>query len=170
MRTERSNAMHDGARKFIERTLAEHPPLDPVCEFGSYIVPGQEKIADLRPLFKGRPFIGCDIRPGPGVDLVSNMSKTDFWTNSFGTIIAAETLEHVANFWQAIFEAHRILRPGGLLIITSVFFFPIHDYPHDYWRFTPCAFKFLLSIFSKSAVSFDGEALMPTAIYGWGIK
>lgn len=162
--------MHPGARNFIEKTIKRHGIRSPVCEFGSLLTPGQEEIADLRPLFEGHPYIGCDIREGKGVDTVTNISNTKFWGGSFGTVIAADTLEHVANFWMAMWEMHRILRKGGLLIITSVFFFPIHNYPHDYWRFTPQAFTFLLKLFKESEVEYDGNEKIPAAVYGWGIK
>ena len=38
----------------------------PVYEFGSYLVDGQQQIANLRDVFAGRQFVGCDLRAGPG--------------------------------------------------------------------------------------------------------
>jgi len=48
--------------------------------------------------------------------------------------------------------------------------FPIHDYPSDYWRFTPKAFELLLKPFSVYEVEFDGDPEFPDGIYGFGIK
>ncbi len=40
----------------------------PVFEFGSYQVEGQEGYANLREVFVGKTYVGCDMRPGPGVE------------------------------------------------------------------------------------------------------
>lgn len=49
--------------------------------------------------------------------------------------------------------------------------FPIHDYPNDYWRFTPNGFISLLSEFQSSFVGSCGaEASFPQTIVGIGFK
>ena len=53
----------------VVRAVAESFALpDPILEIGSYQVAGQQAVANLRPLFVGRPYVGIDVRPGPGVD------------------------------------------------------------------------------------------------------
>jgi ubiquinone/menaquinone biosynthesis C-methylase UbiE len=76
----------------------------------------------------------------------------------------------VENVHQAMKEIHRVLKPGGMVIMSSVMDFPIHDYPSDYWRFTPKAFEILLKRFAKYEVEFDGNPQFPEGIYGFGIK
>ena len=39
---------------------------EPIVEIGAFQVAGQEAIADLRPLFPGKIYIGCDMRPACG--------------------------------------------------------------------------------------------------------
>lgn len=162
--------MTPNARSFIERTVREHKPSGPVCEFGSLRVPEQDTLANLRPLFPNFQYVGCDMRNGTGVDTIEDIHATKFDSNIFSTIVCADTLEHVESPHQALIEIYRILKPGGLLIITSVFCFPIHNHPNDYWRFTPSAFRLLLAPFAKSAIFFDGNPLLPIGIYGWAIK
>ncbi|MCL4552750.1 MAG: class I SAM-dependent methyltransferase, partial [Candidatus Marsarchaeota archaeon] len=77
---------------------------------------------------------------------------------------------HVEFPRKAIKEAHRILKPGGILIITSVMNFPIHAHPSDYWRFTPEGFKSLLQPFDSHYVDFAGEIDFPHTIVGVGCK
>ena len=43
-------------------------------EFGSFQVEGQEGYANLRGMFPGKVYVGCDMRPGPGVDRVEDVS------------------------------------------------------------------------------------------------
>src|SRR5262245_44236115 len=80
----------------VARALAETFDLPgPVLEIGSYQVPGQEAIADLRPLFPDKPFTGLDARPGPGVDLVADVECLPYPDASVGTVVALSTFEHV---------------------------------------------------------------------------
>jgi hypothetical protein len=65
---------------------------------------------------------------------------------------------------------HRVLRPGGLCVISSVMLFPIHAYPHDYWRFTPEGFKQLLTPFEDSWVRAIGYPELPMQVVGVGSK
>ena len=53
-------------RDFVESAAMTLRLDGPVYEFGSYLVKGQERLADLRSVMGGRPYIGCDIREGPG--------------------------------------------------------------------------------------------------------
>jgi len=57
-----------------------------------------------------------------------------------------------------------------MVIMSSVMNFPTHDYPSDYWRFTPKAFELLLKRFAMYEVEFDGNPVFPEGIYGFGIK
>src|SRR4051794_27999049 len=114
---------------------------EPVLEIGSYQVEGQDNL-NLRGLFPGRPYIGVDMRQGPGVDCVAEVENLPQETGSIGTVISFNTFEHVRRFWRGLDEIHRVLRPDGVLLLSCPFHFRIHNYPDDYWRFTPAAFEF----------------------------
>ncbi|MBZ0253395.1 MAG: class I SAM-dependent methyltransferase, partial [Candidatus Methylomirabilis sp.] len=75
---------------------------------------------------------------------------------------------HVEYPREAMAEMRRVLAPGGLLVIASVMNFPIHDYPHDYWRFTPEAFRSLLKDFPASFVGAAGKRSFPHTVVGIG--
>jgi SAM-dependent methyltransferase len=143
---------------------------EPIVEVGSFQVPGQEEYADLRPLFLGREFIGCDMRTGPGVDRIENVHEMTFDDASVGTLLMLDTLEHVANCHRAMAEAHRVLKPGGLVTIVSVMDFAVHLHPSDYWRFTPQAFELLLEPFSPRWVFMQGNPFCPHTVIGFGVK
>ena len=86
------------------------------------------------------------------------------------TVILLETLEHVEFPHKALEEVYRILKPGGTVAISSLMYAGIHDFPYDYWRFTPEAFKSLLGQFKKSVVQYAGEDTFPHAVVGIGYK
>jgi SAM-dependent methyltransferase len=157
-------------RAFAE-DIAEHFPIaEPVVEIGARAAAGQEEIADLRSLFRASEHIGCDIQPGPGVDRIEDVHHLTFADESVGTVLSFETLEHVADPIRAVREMHRILRPGGLLALSSVMFFPIHEHPWDYWRFTPEGFEKLLEPFESKLVIAQGCSYLPEGIFGIGVK
>lgn len=144
---------------------------EPIYEFGSLKVPSQEGVADLRSVFKGHDYIGADMCEGPGVDKVLNLHDINLPSESVGSVLCFDTLEHVEYPHKALQEIHRILMPKcGIAVIGSVMNFPIHDYPHDYWRFTPAAFESLLKPFKHSFVGFAGKKDFPHTVIGLGFK
>jgi SAM-dependent methyltransferase len=143
---------------------------EPVVEIGSRPAEGQEDQADIRPLFAGRRFIGCDIQPGIGVDQVEDIHGLSFEDSSVGAVFALDTVEHVADPLRGLGEIHRVLKPGGVVVITSHMFMPIHAHPWDYWRFTPEGFGLLLAPFQTRLVMANGWELMPDTVFGVGVK
>ncbi len=157
-------------KDFIKIVSETYPIIEPIYEFGSLQVSGQEGFADLRPFFPGKEYVGCDIVEGKGVDRIVDIHKVDLPSDSVGTVIIVDTLEHVEFYREAMKEVFRILKPRGIVIISSVMNFPIHNYPYDYWRFTPEGFKSILKIFPSSYVDFVGDENFPHTIVGIGFK
>lgn len=88
--------------------------------------------------------VGFDITPGAGVDVVGDAHHLPFKDGEFEQILCTEVLEHLHTPEQAIVEMRRVLAPGGTLILTTRFVFPIHDAPHDYFRYTKYGLHYLL--------------------------
>lgn len=59
----------------------------------------------------------------------------------FDLILCTEVLEHVLDWPLAWSNLHRLLAPGGRLIITCPFIYPLHEEPYDFWRPTPHALR-----------------------------
>jgi SAM-dependent methyltransferase len=161
------------AQQLIVDVVAELAALldlpEPVVEFGSLQVePDQPN--DLRPLFEGRSYIGTDVRAGPGVDRIEDLRSLSFADSEVGTALCLDTLEHCADPLTACRELHRVLRDDGVCVISSVMFFPIHGYPHDYWRFTPDGFRILLEPFEDVWVEGVGHPELPTQVIGIATK
>ncbi|WP_019421436.1 class I SAM-dependent methyltransferase [Paenibacillus sp. OSY-SE] len=162
--------MRQMIKDFAAICAAVLPYEEPIYEFGAFQVAGQEGFADLRPYFSGKTYVGCDMRPGVGVDLVLDLHHIDLPDQTAGLVISLDTLEHVEDPRLALSEIHRILKPNGIAIISSVMNFPIHDYPADYWRFTPQAFASILKPFDTVITDYAGEEIFPHTVIGIGIK
>lgn len=158
-------------RQFIEVVAEAVDLVEPIVEIGSYLTKGQEELGNLRSLFSGKEYIGCDMRKGPGVDRIENVEKLKFKTNSVGTVIMLETLEHVQNPIQAVDEVFRVLKPEGTAVFSTVMNFQLHSFPHDYWRVTPPGMEYLLRQFSRKIVGYQGEQIdNPFSVFGVGFK
>ncbi len=48
-----------------------------------------------------------------------NLAKLNFKDNFFDLVCAFEVIEHIENYPQAIAEFHRVLKPGGTLILST---------------------------------------------------
>ncbi|MCA1685933.1 MAG: class I SAM-dependent methyltransferase [Planctomycetia bacterium] len=162
--------MRDHNKAFCQLIAQTFDCPGPVFEFGSYQVEGQIDYADLRSVFAGKPYVGCDMRPGPGVDRVEDVSAINLPDGSAGTVLCIETFEHVFEVRRAFDEVFRILRPGGLFVITSPLNFRIHGYPDDYWRMTPNCLRRMLEPYSARLSGFQGYAKFPHSVMGLGVK
>lgn len=83
-------------------------------------------------------YIGTDLIPGPGVDLLCSAERlvATFGPESFDVLVSTETIEHIREWRQAITSFKRVVRQGGLIILTTRSRgFCYHAYPHDYWRY-----------------------------------
>jgi SAM-dependent methyltransferase len=143
---------------------------EPILEVGSYQVAGQETIADLRSLFRGKKYIGLDKRSGPGVDCVADVEDLPHPSGSVGSVIAVSTFEHVPRFWRAFEEISRVLRPDGALLVACPFYFYIHAFPNDYWRFTPAALELLLERFPTKILGWHGPSRRPINVWAMAFR
>jgi SAM-dependent methyltransferase len=150
----------------VARAMVESFDLpDPILEVGSYQVQGQEDLIDLRGLFVGRPYTGVDFRAGPGVDLVANVENLPLPDASVGTVLAFSVFEHVKQFWKGFEEVRRVLRPNGAFLVCCPFYFHVHSYPSDYWRFTPEAFDTLLQPYATRLLGWHGPERRPLNVW-----
>lgn len=90
-----------------------------------------------RSLFGDRPYRRADIAGGADLDFVIAPDETiPAPAAGFGTVLSTQVLEHVGLYREYLAEAHRLLTPGGRLLITTHGFFEEHGHPHDFHRWT----------------------------------
>jgi SAM-dependent methyltransferase len=102
-----------------------------------------------RLLTEGRPvrYLGMDLAGnayGARPELEWDGAAIPLPDASVDSALATEVLEHCPEPEPVLREVARVLRPGGALVLTVPFLYPLHDVPHDFWRFTPFALERLL--------------------------
>ncbi|MBU1693116.1 MAG: class I SAM-dependent methyltransferase [Verrucomicrobia bacterium] len=143
---------------------------EPIHEFGACPVTGQEDRGRFRDCFPGKVYVGSDLVPGPGVDEIQDLHHLTLKEESLGTALVLENIHHVREPWRAVQEVYRCLQPGGILIMTSVMFFPSHPWPDDYWRFTTSGMAVLLQPFEQTVLTSCGLRTLPHTVIGIGFK
>jgi SAM-dependent methyltransferase len=65
-------------------------------------------------------------------------------TASVDTVLGLSMLTYLTEPLRMLEEAHRVLRPSGVLILEFTQMVPMHDPPYDYFRFTRYGAEYLL--------------------------
>lgn len=78
---------------------------------------------------------------GTRPDVFADGASLPFHEDSFDTILLLEVLEHVAEPERVLSEIARVLKSGGILLLSMPFLYPLHDAPHDYQRYTAPGLK-----------------------------
>ncbi len=106
-----------------------------------------------------------------GVTLIADLTRADHLaTDSFECIILTQTLQVIFDLTSAIRTVYRILRPGGVALVTVPGISKISRYDMDrwgyFWSFTSCSARRLFEIaFPASGVEVTayGNVLAATA-------
>jgi 2-polyprenyl-3-methyl-5-hydroxy-6-metoxy-1,4-benzoquinol methylase len=105
----------------------------------------KERILDVgcgwkpwKKLFAGKniEYVGVDLDPNVSPDIIASADKLPFPENYFDALIYSEVLEHSFQSNEVLNELIRVAKNGALVFISTPFIFPIHGYPHDFYRFT----------------------------------
>lgn len=92
-------------------------------------------------------YVGLDIENALEYDVLIKPDFTwdgiemPFEDGQFETAFGTEVLEHCPRPEMILNEVNRILKPGGVLFFTVPFLWPLHEVPHDEYRYTPFALK-----------------------------
>jgi len=90
--------------------------------------------------------IGCDVVQSSQhrVDVICPATSLSFGDSSFDTVLCTQVIEHVVDHKQLLSESFRVLKSGGVLILSGPMYWPLHEEPHDFFRFTKHGLKYLL--------------------------
>src|SRR5262249_36968672 len=91
------------------------------------------------PLFQGRVsrYIGVDVASNPQANIVvSPGAPLPLPDNGADVVLSAQVLEHVIDVDHYLAECRRVLKPGGVLLLSTHGFWTYHPYPTDVRRWT----------------------------------
>lgn len=86
-------------------------------------------------------YLDRDIKRSP--EICADVASLPIRDAVFDSVLCLEVLEYVWQPLQALKEMHRLLRPNGVLVVSTPFFHRT-DTPDDYWRYTEPALRRLL--------------------------
>jgi SAM-dependent methyltransferase len=132
-------------------------------------------ISDVLDKIDGLKITSLDINPIRKPDILCDACDMQgkVADNSYDMAILMEVLEHIPTPDRALAEIRRVLKPGGILIGSTPFLFPIHGAPHDYYRYTTHGLQYLLRDYKDVKVTGRnnfGEAIcvLMARMISWG--
>lgn len=103
---------------------------------GSHVYEGK---VDRRTYYPGCECVGIDKVAGPGVDIVQDLGSPPLEIDAqhYDHIDCCSVLEHSENPFTVAMTLIKACKLGGTILISVPFTWRIHNYPGDYWRFSP---------------------------------
>lgn len=151
--------MHPTAMDFCCRTLTAEIIADKlVLEVGSFDVNGTVRphVESLNPA----RYLGVDASPGPCVDEVVDCEQlaNHVGYGAWDVVITTEMLEHVRDWRACMLQLVYVVRPGGLLLITTRSpGFPYHPFPEDHWRYTNAQMRAIMGALELEVLTVEDD-------------
>lgn len=123
--------------------------------------------AGASPCFLKATVETLDIDPKSGATYIADLTQANreiIADDLFDVVVCTEVLEHTIQPFDAVKEIKRILKPGGVAIISTPYNFRIHGPLPDCWRFTEHGLRVLFKdfeIISLNALEDEDRFLMP---------
>jgi SAM-dependent methyltransferase len=101
-------------------------------------------------LFKVESYIGVDFyneghpHDNEQIDVFYDGKNIPFEPDTFDSILCSEVFEHLFNLPELLPQLYTVLKPGGKMLITCPFIWPLHEKPYDFARYTPFALRQML--------------------------
>lgn len=99
-------------------------------------------------------------------DVVGDAHYLPFADETFDAVITFNTFEHLREPKQAAGEIHRVLKPGGRLILYTAFLQPVHEAPYHFYNTTEYGLRNWFDAFSITKVEVS-ENFSPAYVFGW---
>ena len=103
---------------------------------------GHKPYADL---FEGSNYIGTDYSDeDSSPDIIADATNIPISSDTVDIVFSTQVIEHVPNPQAMIDECYRLICKDGFLILTGPFYWPLHEEPYDFHRFSKYGFENLL--------------------------
>jgi SAM-dependent methyltransferase len=134
------------SRRFLRRQVKKNSGRisGVIADLGCGFKPYQRYFKKARHVGLDYPSTALAVQSGRA-DLFGDLTDLPFKTACLDGVLCTQVLEHIAEPSRALSEIHRVLKPGGILLLSAPFFYPLHDEPHDYYRFSHHGLNHLLT-------------------------
>ena len=106
-------------------------------ELGVWNAFPDKRVKDIMNDLKLNHFIRLDFDETYNPEIIADACNIPIKDKSIDVVSHNSVLEHIAYPHKVLEETYRILKDGGLMLITTPFHFIEHGYPSDYLRYTP---------------------------------
>lgn len=116
----------------------------------------------IEPAGSVKRYIGLDLASTQystgGIDVFWDGHRIPLRDQSVDCALATEVFEHCPAVDEVMVEIQRVLKPGGVLVFTVPFLWPLHDVPWDECRYTPFSLqrRLLAAGFSECTITASG--------------
>lgn len=102
---------------------------------------------DRSALFTNAECTVFDVLPGSNVDVVGDAHELSkhFPAEYFDAVISESVFEHLLMPWQVVCEINKVLKTGGIGLVSTHQTLGLHDAPWDFWRFSSDAWEALFN-------------------------
>ncbi len=103
---------------------------------------GRDRGRFQKPKQQVEKWIFADIVTEHNPDIVLDVANMEvIETETIDVVNAIELFEHVEQIKHGIKECYRVLKQGGVMILSAPFMYPIHADPYDFQRWTEHKWK-----------------------------
>jgi SAM-dependent methyltransferase/uncharacterized protein YbaR (Trm112 family) len=114
------------------------------------VIGGGQLGKNMAPLVEsGLDVIESDVYLSPRVQVVCDGHNLPFADGSFDGVVLQAVLEHVLDPVRVVAEAHRVLKPTGLIYAETPFLQAVHEGPFDFTRWTELGHRRLFRMFRE---------------------
>lgn len=110
---------------------------------------------------KSNNFIVSDKNPQIPGFLKIDVNKMKF-KNRFNLIVCINVLDDIFDYQKAVDNIFVAMKKNGVCYIVVNGFYPLHDLPNDYWRFTENSLKKIFTMFHKIDIKKIGFNYFPS--------
>ena len=108
-----------------------------------------------------------DIEQTPTVAVLGDAHRLPFEDCSVDSLLCQAVIEHVQNPQKVVDEAHRVLKPGGMLYLEVPFLQGFHADPYDYQRYTLEGLRVITKAFDERM---SGVSVGPVCALIWLLR
>lgn len=110
----------------------------------------------FRSLNSENQYVGIDVGDNPDAEVI--IKENDILpleNNSFDVVMSTQVIEHVDNLEQYMKECYRIIKPGGLFLLSAPATWQYHLSPIDVQRWTSYGIKKLITDYKFKVIDFE---------------